>query len=92
MPYPFKVVRQPIRDTMLRNPEPIGLDSPTGAEANLLVAAILQQRCEEELSGPPLTLQSRISSNRARIGGPLGGDAQMAGTAVRERGGAPILK
>jgi len=50
MPFPFKVVRQPIRDTMLRNPELIGLNSPTDAEANLLIAAILRQRCEDEMN------------------------------------------
>jgi uncharacterized short protein YbdD (DUF466 family) len=46
----FKAVRQPIRDTMLRNPELIGLNSPTDAEANLLIAAILRQRCEDEMN------------------------------------------
>ena len=46
----FRAVRQPIRDTMLRNPELLGLNSPTEAEANLLVAGILQQKCEEEMA------------------------------------------
>ena len=46
----FRAVRQPIRDTMLRNPELIGLNSPTDAEANLLIASILRQRCEEEMN------------------------------------------
>ncbi|HET8724108.1 MAG TPA: hypothetical protein VFM53_07850 [Anaeromyxobacteraceae bacterium] len=46
----FKAVRLPIRDTMLRNPELLGLNEPTEAEANLLMAAILRQACEEELS------------------------------------------
>ena len=46
----FRAVRQPIRDTMLRNPELLGLNAPTEAEANLLVAAILQQKCEEEMA------------------------------------------
>jgi hypothetical protein len=46
----FRAVRQPIRDTMLRNPGLLGLNSPTEAEANLLVAGILQQKCEEEMA------------------------------------------
>ena len=46
----FRAVRLPIRDTMLRNPELIGLNNPTNAEANLLIAIILQQRCEEEMN------------------------------------------
>ncbi len=46
----FRGVRLPIRDTMLRNPELIGLNDPTEAEANLLIAAILRQRCEEEMA------------------------------------------
>jgi hypothetical protein len=46
----FRAVRQPIRDTMLKNPELLGLNAPTEAEANLLVALILRQRCEEEMA------------------------------------------
>jgi hypothetical protein len=46
----FRAVRQPIRDTMLKNPELLGLNQPTETEANLLVAAILRQRCEDELT------------------------------------------
>ncbi len=46
----FRAVRQPIRDTMLRNPELLGLNSPTEAEANLLMAAILRQKCDEEMA------------------------------------------
>ena len=46
----FRTVRLPIRDTMLRNPELIGLNDPTEAEANLLIAVILRQRCEEEMN------------------------------------------
>jgi hypothetical protein len=46
----FRAVRLPIRDTMLRNPELIGLNNPTDAEANLLIASILRQRCEEEMN------------------------------------------
>jgi hypothetical protein len=46
----FRAVRQPIRDTMLKNPELIGLNQPTEAEANLLISAILRQRCEDELA------------------------------------------
>jgi hypothetical protein len=46
----FKAVRLPIRDTMLRNPELLGLNEPTEAEANLLMAAILRQACEDEMS------------------------------------------
>ncbi len=46
----FKAVRLPIRDTMLRNPELLGLNEPTEAEANLLMAAILRQSCEDEMS------------------------------------------
>lgn len=46
----FRAVRQPIRDTMLANPELLGLNSPTDAEANLLMAAILRQTCEEEMA------------------------------------------
>src|SRR5512137_2406261 len=46
----FRAVRQPVRDTMLKNPELLGLNDPTEAEANLLVAAILRQRCDEELA------------------------------------------
>lgn len=46
----FRAVRQPIRDTMLANPELLGLNSPTDAEANLLMAAILRQSCEEEMA------------------------------------------
>jgi hypothetical protein len=46
----FRAVRQPIRDTMLRNPELLGLNEPTEAEANLLVAGILVQKCEEEMA------------------------------------------
>jgi hypothetical protein len=49
-PKDFRAVRQPIRDTMLRNPGLLGLNSPTEAEANLLVAGILQQKCEEEMA------------------------------------------
>jgi len=46
----FRTVRQPIRDTMMRNPELLGLNAPTEAEANLLLAAILRQKCEEEMA------------------------------------------
>jgi hypothetical protein len=46
----FRAVRQPIRDTMLKNPELLGLNSPTEADANLLMAAILRQKCEEEMA------------------------------------------
>ena len=46
----FRAVRQPIRDTMLANPELLGLNAPTEAEANLLMAAILAQKCEEEMA------------------------------------------
>ena len=46
----FRAVRQPIRDTMLRNPELLGLNDPTEAEANLLVAGILVLKCEEEMA------------------------------------------
>lgn len=46
----FRAVRQPIRDSMLRNPEWLGLNEPTEAEANLLTAAILRQKCEEEMA------------------------------------------
>lgn len=46
----FRTVRQPIRDTMLANPELLGLNSPTETEANLLMAAILRQKCEEEMA------------------------------------------
>jgi hypothetical protein len=46
----FRTVRQPIRDTMLANPELLGLNAPTNAEANLLMAAILVQKCEEEMA------------------------------------------
>jgi hypothetical protein len=46
----FRAVRQPIRDTMLKNPELLGLNDPTEGEANLLIAAILRQRCEDELA------------------------------------------
>jgi hypothetical protein len=46
----FRAVRQPVRDTMLKNPELIGLNEPTEAEANLLISVILRQRCEEELA------------------------------------------
>jgi hypothetical protein len=46
----FRAVRLPIRDTMLRNPELIGLNDPSDAEANLLIAVILRQRCEEEMN------------------------------------------
>jgi hypothetical protein len=46
----FQAVRRPIRDTMVRNPELLGLNAPTDAEANLLMAAILRQKCEEEMA------------------------------------------
>lgn len=46
----FRAVRRPIRDTMLKSPELLGLNDPTAAEANLLVAEILRQRCEDELA------------------------------------------
>jgi hypothetical protein len=46
----FQAVRQPIRDTMVKNPELLGLNDPTDAEANLLMAAILRQKCEEEMA------------------------------------------
>jgi hypothetical protein len=46
----FRAVRQPVRDTMLKNPELLGLNEPTAAEANLLIALILRQRCEDELA------------------------------------------
>ncbi len=46
----FRAVRLPIRDTMLRNPDVLGLNNPTAAEANLLIATVLRQRCEDELS------------------------------------------
>src|SRR5512137_371535 len=46
----FRAVRRPVRDTMLKNPELLGLNAPTEAEANLLVALILRQRCEEEMA------------------------------------------
>jgi hypothetical protein len=45
----FRAVRLPIRDTMLKNPELLGLNAPTEAEANLLIALILRQRCEDEM-------------------------------------------
>jgi len=46
----FQAVRRPIRDTMLKSPDLLGLNGPTEEEANTLVAAILRQRCEDELS------------------------------------------
>lgn len=46
----FQAVRQPIRDTMIKNPELLGLNDPSDAEANLLMAAILRQKCEEEMA------------------------------------------
>jgi hypothetical protein len=46
----FRAVRQPIRDTMMKNPELLGLNAPSEAEANLLMAAILVQKCEEEMA------------------------------------------
>ncbi len=46
----FRAVRQPIRDTMLANPGLLGLNAPTEAEANLLMASILVQKCEEEMT------------------------------------------
>ena len=46
----FRAVRRPIRDTMLKSPELLGLNNPTDAEANLLIAEILRQRCEDELA------------------------------------------
>src|SRR5512137_2544896 len=38
----FQAVRQPSRDTMMKNPELLGLNDPSDAEANLLIAAILR--------------------------------------------------
>ncbi len=49
-PKDFAAVRQPIRDTMLANPELLGLNAPSEADANLLMAAILVQKCEEEIA------------------------------------------
>src|SRR5512137_1111346 len=46
----FQAVRQPIRDTMMKNPELLGLNDPSDSEANLLMAAILRQKCEEEMA------------------------------------------
>lgn len=46
----FQAVRLPIRDTMLKSPDLLGLNHPTEEEANILVAAILRQRCEDELA------------------------------------------
>ena len=46
----FRAVRRPIRETMLKSPELLGLNDPTEAEANFLIAAILRQRCEDELA------------------------------------------
>lgn len=46
----FQAVRQPIRDTMLKSPDLLGLNRPTREEANILVAGILRQRCQDELA------------------------------------------
>jgi hypothetical protein len=46
----FRAVRLPIRDTMLKAPELLGLNDPSEGEANLLIAEILRQRCQEELA------------------------------------------
>jgi hypothetical protein len=46
----FNAVRRPIRDTMVKNPDLIGLNNPSDAEANLLIAEILRQRCQDELA------------------------------------------
>lgn len=46
----FEAVRRPIRDTMLKSPDLLGLNHPTEEEANILIAAILRQRCEDELA------------------------------------------
>ena len=46
----FRAVRRPIRDTMLKSPDLLGLNDPTAAEANLLISEILRQECEDELA------------------------------------------
>jgi len=46
----FNAVRRPIRDTMLKNPDLLGLNDPSEGDANLLIAEILRQRCLEEFA------------------------------------------
>ena len=46
----FQAVRRPIRDTMMKNPDLLGLNDPSEEDANILTAAILCQRCQEELA------------------------------------------
>jgi hypothetical protein len=46
----FNAVRRPIRDTMLKNPDLLGLNDPSEGDANLLIAEILRQGCQEELA------------------------------------------
>ena len=43
-------VRLPIRDMMLKSPDLLGLNHPSTDDANILIAAILRQQCEDELA------------------------------------------
>ncbi len=45
----FQAVRQPIRDMMLKSPDLLGLNGPSTEDANVLIAAILRQQCDDEL-------------------------------------------
>jgi hypothetical protein len=46
----FGAVRRPIRDTMLKSPDLLGLNDPSEGDANLLIAELLRQGCQEELA------------------------------------------
>jgi hypothetical protein len=72
----FRAVRLPIRDTMLRNPELIGLNDPTEAEANLLIAVILRQRCEEEMNYSGASSCPEILRAYAALCGKGGGEPE----------------
>jgi hypothetical protein len=89
----FRAVRRPIRDTMLKNPELLGLNEPTGREANLLVAEILRQRCQDEqsISGAtdcPEVLRGYAALCAKGLDGPEAQDDGPACEVAREGAGA----
>ncbi len=47
----FRAIRRPIRDTLLRNPELLGLKAhATAPDANVRIAETLRDRCREEMA------------------------------------------
>jgi hypothetical protein len=94
----FQAVRRPIRDTMLKSPDLLGLNAPSVEDANLLAAAILCQQCQEELaysgsSDCPEVLRGYLALC-ARDGGPPREErsaCETVGEAVASLPPAPAL-